>query len=67
MSEPKICAYCCEDRDGYVLPLEKNGHAFIGYEPIDGWVIYLKDNRWRGKAKIRFCPMCGREFTVLHV
>lgn len=66
MDDLKPCPYCCEDRDGYVLSIEKNGHAFIGYEQIEGWVIYLKAKGWRGKAKIRFCPMCGREFTDLH-
>jgi len=54
------CEYCHEDSDGYVRPLEKNCHAFVRYG-INGWEISLKAKGWSGSAKIKYCPMCGRE------
>jgi len=57
--QPSECKYCHEDSDGYVKPLEKNCHAYIGFG-MRGWVIELKAKGWRGKAPIKFCPMCGR-------
>ena len=54
-----ICPYCTEDSDGYVLPLEKNGHAYIRHGFI-GWELTLKAKGWRGQCEIRYCPMCGR-------
>lgn len=56
----EICPYCCEDSDGYVKPLEKNGHAFIRFG-MNGWEIDLSAKGWHGDAKIRYCPMCGRK------
>lgn len=56
----KFCEYCHEDSDGYVTPIEKNNHAFVRFG-MDGWELSLKANGWHGSAKIRFCPMCGRE------
>ena len=53
--EQMDCEYCHEDSDGYVRPIEKNSHAFINRDKI-----VLKANRWRGEAKIKYCPMCGR-------
>lgn len=55
-----FCEYCSEDADGFVTPLEKNGHAFIRFG-MDGWELSLKANGWHGNAKIRYCPMCGRD------
>ncbi len=52
------CEYCHTDRDGYVFPLEKNSHAFIDHDKI-----VLKANGWRGEAKIKYCPICGRRLT----
>lgn len=52
------CEYCHTDRDGYVFPLDKNSHAFIDRDKI-----VLKANGWRGKAKIKYCPICGRRLT----
>ena len=52
------CEYCHTDRDGYVFPLEKNSHAFIDRDKI-----VLKAKGWRGEAKIKYCPMCGRRLT----
>lgn len=54
------CTYCQEDSDGYVTPIEKNCHAFIRFG-MNGWELNMKANGWYGSAKIRFCPMCGRE------
>ena len=53
------CDYCNEDSDGYVKPIERNGHAFIRFG-MNGWELELKANGWHGSAKIRYCPMCGR-------
>ncbi len=55
-----ICPYCTEDSDGYVMPLEKNGHAFISFGMM-GWEIAMKAKGWHGSAKIEYCPMCGRK------
>ena len=57
--EQTDCEYCHEDSDGYVIPLEKNSHAFIRFG-MDGWELSLKAKGWHGSAKIRYCPMCGR-------
>lgn len=54
-SEQTDCDYCHEDSDGYVRPIEKNGHAVIF-----GSVLYLKAEGWRGEVEIKYCPMCGR-------
>lgn len=59
----KICEYCNEDSDGYVTPIEKNCHAFIRFG-MDGWELSMKANGWHGSAKIRYCPMCGRDLFV---
>lgn len=56
----RCCEYCHEDSDGYVKPIEKNCHAFIRFG-MEGWELSLKANGWHGSAKIRYCPMCGRE------
>lgn len=53
------CAYCHEDSDGYVKPIEKNCHAFIRFG-MNGWEISLSAKGWNGSAKIMHCPMCGR-------
>lgn len=58
-----ICEYCNEDSDGYVKPIEKNCHAFIRFG-MNGWELDLKANGWHGSAKIRYCPMCGRDLLV---
>ena len=52
------CEYCHTDSDGYIFPLDKNAHAFIDRDEI-----VLKANGWRGKAKIKYCPICGRRLT----
>ena len=61
--EQTDCIYCHEDSDGYVTPLEKNCHAFIRFG-MNGWELSLKANGWHGSAKIRYCPMCGRDLLV---
>ena len=63
ISRQAACEYCHEDSDGYVMPLEKNCHAFIRFG-MDGWELSLKANGWHGGAKIRYCPMCGRDLLV---
>ena len=58
-----FCEYCNEDADGYVKPIDKNCHAFIRFG-MNGWELSLKANGWHGSAKIRYCPMCGRDLYV---
>ena len=58
-----FCEYCNEDSDGYVKPIEKNCHAFIHFG-MNGWELSMKANGWHGSAKIRYCPMCGRDLLV---
>lgn len=58
-----VCEYCNKDYDGYVKPIEKNGHAFIRFG-MNGWELSLKANGWHGSAKIRYCQMCGRDLLV---
>lgn len=62
-TETRACEYCHEDADGYVKPIEKNCHAFIRFG-MNGWELSLKANGWHGSAKIRYCPMCGRDLLV---
>lgn len=50
------CEYCCEDSDGYVLSIEKNGHAYI-----QNGKLALRANGWWGECGIEYCPMCGRK------
>lgn len=59
----KFCEYCNEDSDGYVTPIEKNNHAFIRFG-MNGWELSMEANGWHGSAKIRYCPMCGRDLLV---
>ena len=61
--ETADCIYCHEDSDGYVKPIEKNCHAFIRFG-MNGWEISLSAKGWNGSAKIRYCPMCGRDLFV---
>ena len=63
ISRQAACEYCHEDSDGYVMPLEKNCHAFIRFG-MDGWELSLKAKGWNGSAKIKYCPMCGRDLYV---
>ena len=58
-----FCEYCNEDADGFVTPLEKNGHASVRFG-MSGWELSLKANGWHGSVKIRYCPMCGRDLYV---
>lgn len=54
------CRYCIEDRDGFVVPIEKNGHAFIFFG-IGGYSLAMKAGKWHKDVPINFCPMCGRK------
>lgn len=58
-----FCEYCNKDTDGFVTPIEKNGHAFVRFG-TNGWELDLKANGWHGSAKIRYCPMCGRDLLL---
>lgn len=58
-----VCEYCNTDSNGYVKPIEKNNHAFIRFG-MNGWELSLRANGWHGSAKIRYCPMCGRDLFV---
>ena len=60
-AEQQICHYCTEDSDGYVEPIEKNGHAFVRLG-TNGYELSLKANGWHNEVKINYCPMCGRRF-----
>lgn len=59
------CKYCNQDRDGFVTPIEKNGHAVIWNYYDNKWVLYLKAKGWNTKVPINFCPMCGRKLKEL--
>lgn len=59
-AQPEPCEYCNEDSDGYVKPVEKNGHVAVLYSPIYGWILGVKYGAWRKDIPIQFCPMCGR-------
>ena len=58
--EQTNCDYCHEDVDGYVKPIEKNGHAFVRFG-MNGWELELKAKGWHGETKIQYCPICGRK------
>lgn len=51
------CEYCREDRDGYVVPFDKNAHVFWKYPDK----LIVRFGKERRECKIRYCPMCGRE------
>ena len=55
-----FCEYCHEDSEGYVVPIEKNCHAFIRFG-MNGWCLELSAKGWHGETKINYCPMCGRK------
>lgn len=61
--EQTDCEYCHEDSDGYVTPIEKNFHAFISFG-MNGCELSLKAKGWHRSAKIKYCPMCGRELKT---
>jgi len=63
VGDMKSCIYCHEDSDGYVTPIEKNCHAFIRFG-MNGCELSLKAKGWHGSAKIKYCPMCGRELKT---
>ena len=57
------CDYCSTDADGYVKPIEKNGHAFIYPGMFGRWQLHIRlkgDHRW---CDINYCPMCGRRLN----
>ena len=62
-AQQNACPYCHEDSDGYVCPIERNGHAFVR-KGMDGWCIELKARGWHKSVLIKYCPMCGRDLLV---
>ena len=60
----KDCEYCQPDADGYVKPIEKNGHALIYSGLFGRWRLYI---RFKGVilawCDINYCPMCGRRLN----
>ena len=50
------CQYCHEDRDGWIVPIEKNGHAYLIFPNT----LRLRFARESRECKINYCPMCGR-------
>lgn len=57
------CDYCSTDADGYVKPIEENGHAFIYPGMFGRWQLHIRlkgDHRW---CDINYCPMCGRRLN----
>ena len=52
------CNYCQTDKDGYVRPLDKNGHMYIW--PYNSQLRI----RYYGQSlgvEVKYCPMCGRK------
>ena len=55
------CEYCHTDKDGYIKPLEKNGHAYL-YPSAYGYKLYVTSLRGdRKECAVNYCPMCGRK------
>ena len=56
------CEYCHEDSDGFVLPIEKNSHAYLVRR---GRTMKLRVCFKGGHSEcdILFCPMCGRRLN----
>jgi len=46
------CEYCREDRDGYIIPLDKNCHACLKYPNL----LVIKFGKERRECIISFCP-----------
>lgn len=54
-----------EERHEYVIPVsEIDWLPSAQSESCEYCVLSLKANGWRGSAKIRYCPMCGRDLLV---
>ena len=54
------CDYCSTDADGWVKPIEKNGHAYIYRGMFGRWELNIKLRGDRRECAINYCPMCGR-------
>lgn len=55
-----MCEYCNEDFDGYVKPLDKNGHVAVFDKPHEK----ILDIDWYGhkmRLPISYCPMCWQK------
>ena len=54
------CKYCHEDKDGYILGLDKNGHVWINKPNLrNELVVRYYGNRMA--IPIQYCPICGRK------
>ena len=59
----KDCEYCQPDADGYVKPIEKNGHAYIYRGMFGRWELNIKLWGDLRECDINYCPMCGRRLN----
>ena len=59
------CEYCHTDLDGYIVPIDKNGHAYLNERNRYSWVLTIKACGWYKDIPINFCPMCGRQLANL--
>ena len=57
------CEYCQPDADGWVKPIEKNGHAYIYRGMFGRWELNIKLRGDRRECAINYCPMCGRRLN----
>ena len=55
-----MCKYCEEDREGYVLPLDKNAHVCVFDKPHEKG-LYISWYGHKMRININYCPMCGRK------
>ena len=53
----RLCVYCREDIDGYIVPFGKNADVYW-QKPNK---LVLRIGKELRECKINFCPMCGRE------
>ena len=59
----KDCEYCHPDADGYVKPIEENGHAFIYLGLFGRMWLYISFKGDSRACDINYCPMCGRRLS----
>lgn len=57
------CDYCQPDADGYVKPIEKNGHALIYPGLFGRGRLYIRLKGDSRACDINYCPMCGRRLN----
>ena len=52
-----MCKYCEEDFDGWIKPLDKNGHVAV-FDKVYEKVLEIDWYGHKMKININFCPMC---------